>query len=502
LREADGVIDRKFRPFVILCLGWAASWQVPLHGASEEVIREKWESAFIGSDRIGYFHTVTRQTAASGQTILHTRQHGKLTIQRFGQKMSMETISDFFELADGRLYSTLSQSQIASEVTKSQGTLVGPGKFRVTINSKGNKLEETLDWPAGILGPHAQEESIRNQKLAPGEKRNFKTFLPELNVVSTRTLQAKEKAETPLPGGKTGNLLEVKETTDAAPIESSLWLDEAGETVKMSMPLAGFQMTTYRTTKEDALQATDGGQTDLGYQTLVKPDKPIPHAHSLPSATYRLRFADQAAADSIPESAHQKILSKEGPTLVVRIQRARPENKPAPSPGDEFLGNNSYIQPDNPKIHAVVDEATKGYEDPWEKANLLEAWVDGHMTNQDFSIGFASSNEIIDTRRGDCTEHAVLLAALCRAAGIPARVAMGLVYLEQSSSFGYHMWTEVFIGGNWYALDGTIGQGSIGAGHIKIADGSLKGVDANSTFLPIFKVIGKLQIELVSLGDP
>jgi hypothetical protein len=124
------------------------------------------------------------------------------------------------------------------------------------------------------------------------------------------------------------------------------------------------------------------------------------------------------------------------------------------------------------------------------------------MTNQDFSIGFASSNEIIDTRRGDCTEHAVLLAALCRAAGIPARVAMGLVYLEHSSSFGYHMWTEVFIGRNWYALDGTIGQGSIGAGHIKIADGSLKGVDANSTFLPIFKVIGKLQIEVVSAGDP
>ncbi len=78
---------------------------------------------------------------------------------------------------------------------------------------------------------------------------------------------------------------------------------------------------------------------------------------------------------------------------------------------------------------------------------------------------------------------------------------MGLVYIEQSSSFGYHMWTEVFIGGDWYALDGTIGQGSIGAGHIKIADGSLKGVDANSTFLPIFKVIGKLTVEVVSTNN-
>jgi hypothetical protein len=463
-----------------------------------EILRERWESAYIGSDRIGYFHTVTRQTDAGGKPVIHTRQHGKLTIQRFGQKMGMETVSDFFELPDGRLYATSSQSQIASEVTRSQGALVGPGKFQVTIDSKGSKVQETIAWPGQVLGPYAQEESLRQKQLAPGEKRTFRTFLPELNVLSQRTLLAKERKRTPLMDGVDRELLEVVETTDTAPIESSLWMDAEGEAIKMSMPLAGFQMTTYRATREQALAEAGAGTTDLGYQTLVKPDKPVPHAHSLSTATYRLRFSDLAAADAIPPSPHQKIVSREGNSLVVQLRRARPENRPAPSPGPEFLESNSYIQPDNPKIQAVVDEVTKGYEDPWEKGMLLEAWVDGHMTNQDFSIGFASSNEIIETRRGDCTEHAVLLAALCRAAGIPARVAMGLVYLEQPASFGYHMWTEVFVGGDWYALDGTIGQGSIGAGHIKIADGSLKGVDANSTFLPIFKVIGKLQIDLLS----
>jgi hypothetical protein len=463
--------------------------------------RERWEAAYIGTDRIGYFHVATRETSAGGKPVFHTRQHGKLTVQRFGQKMSMETISDYWELADGRLYATAAQSQIAQEITKSQGSIVGPGKFQVTIDSKGNRVTETIDWPPAVLGPHAQDESLINKPLAAGETRSFKSFLPELNVISTRTLQAKEKSETTLADGSKKELLRVIETSDAAPIESTLWLTDLGETLKMSLPLAGFQMTTYRTTREEALLATPQGDTDLGYQTLVKPDKPIPHAHSLRSATYRLHFADQAAADAITESAHQKILAKtptaDGVTIDLLVQRARPENKPAPSPGEEFLASNSYIQPDNPKIRAVVEQATKGFEDPWERANLLEAWVDQNMSNQDFSIGFASSNEIIDTRRGDCTEHAVLLAALCRAAGIPARVAMGLVYIEQSASFGYHMWTEVFVGGDWYALDGTIGQGSIGAGHIKIADGSLRGVDANSTFLPIFKVIGKLKINVL-----
>ena len=49
------------------------------------------------------------------------------------------------------------------------------------------------------------------------------------------------------------------------------------------------------------------------------------------------------------------------------------------------------------------------------------------------------------SREGDCTEHAVFLMALCRARGIPARGAMGLVYLESQRAFFYHMWTEVYI---------------------------------------------------------
>jgi hypothetical protein len=73
---------------------------------------------------------------------------------------------------------------------------------------------------------------------------------------------------------------------------------------------------------------------------------------------------------------------------------------------------------------------------------------------------------------------------------------MGLVYIEQDKSYGYHMWTEVFVHGDWYPLDGTIGQGGIAGGHIKLADGSLKGTSAMSTFLPIASMIGKIKIHI------
>jgi hypothetical protein len=91
----------------------------------------------------------------------------------------------------------------------------------------------------------------------------------------------------------------------------------------------------------------------------------------------------------------------------------------------------------------------------------------------------------------------VLLAALCRARDIPARVAIGLVYIDQA--FYYHMWTEVHVGGRWIPLDATRAQGGIGAAHLKMAHSNFKKASALSAFLPVMQVIGKLRIEVVEV---
>ena len=67
--------------------------------------------------------------------------------------------------------------------------------------------------------------------------------------------------------------------------------------------------------------------------------------------------------------------------------------------------------------------------------------------------------EVARSLEGDCTEHAVLLAALCRARKIPARVAFGLVYYPPQKGFAYHMWNEVWIADRWIPLDATLGHG-------------------------------------------
>jgi hypothetical protein len=117
---------------------------------------------------------------------------------------------------------------------------------------------------------------------------------------------------------------------------------------------------------------------------------------------------------------------------------------------------------------------------------------------KNFTQAFATAAEVAQSKEGDCTEHAVLLAALARARDIPARGAMGLVYYPSGSGFAYHMWTEVWINDRWIPLDATLGRGGIGAAHFKLADSNLAGASAYSAMLPVIRVFGRLELEVVA----
>jgi transglutaminase/protease-like cytokinesis protein 3 len=93
----------------------------------------------------------------------------------------------------------------------------------------------------------------------------------------------------------------------------------------------------------------------------------------------------------------------------------------------------------------------------------------------------------------------MLLAALCRARKIPARIAIGLVYYPPAQGFAYHMWTEVWIEDRWMGLDATLGDGGIAADHLKLAVSSLAGASAYADLLPVVQAIGKLQLEVVKV---
>src|SRR5205807_1921486 len=131
----------------------------------------------------------------------------------------------------------------------------------------------------------------------------------------------------------------------------------------------------------------------------------------------------------------------------------------------------------------------------------VEKWVHENMSSST-AVGFATAAQVARDLKGDCRQHAMLSAAMCRAAGVPSRTALGVVYgegRERGPVLGFQMWTEVFGQGQWVGIDATLGKGGVGPGHLKINDASWRDTQTLAPLLPVTRVAGKVHVEVVEV---
>jgi hypothetical protein len=121
------------------------------------------------------------------------------------------------------------------------------------------------------------------------------------------------------------------------------------------------------------------------------------------------------------------------------------------------LASDLIVDADDSSVREFALAATRGAGSPTEEALLLERAVHERIAIRDLGTVLATASQTLAAGRGDCTEHAVLLAACCRARGIPARLIAGIVPAGDRMLF--HLWTEVYLN-EWASLDATLGLGS------------------------------------------
>ena len=152
-----------------------------------------------------------------------------------------------------------------------------------------------------------------------------------------------------------------------------------------------------------------------------------------------------------------------------------------------------------------------GETNPVLAAGRIQDFVERYITKKDLNVGFASAEETAKSREGDCTEHAVLCAALGRAAGLPTRCVIGLGYIppgeveptisnavdSKTGLFGFHMWAEAWVGPHrWVAMDAALGGFDIG--HIAILKSALDDIDPLVDLnMPILRLMQNLKITVL-----
>jgi transglutaminase-like putative cysteine protease len=150
---------------------------------------------------------------------------------------------------------------------------------------------------------------------------------------------------------------------------------------------------------------------------------------------------------------------------------AFPYDYPLPDSLQEYVMPGKLIESDHPDLVKESTGITAGSSSSWEAAIRLSRWVSDNVTGA--IPGGTSAINTYRTRQGECGSHSRLLAALCRASGIPARLAIGCMYSTYlGGSFGQHAWTEVFMGDSgWIAIDATAEEYDyIDAGHIRLGE--------------------------------
>lgn len=163
-----------------------------------------------------------------------------------------------------------------------------------------------------------------------------------------------------------------------------------------------------------------------------------------------------------------------GPTLQdVRLPDGRHRITVRRGPGAEVtaaeraraLAPTAAFDADAPTIAARARQIVDGATSDRARVERIVMWVYTNL-GKDLSTELATASQVLSHGRGDCTEHTLLVVALARAAGIPAREVGGLMYEDTTGRFYWHAWAQVALDGRWVAVDGAWGQPVADVGHL------------------------------------
>ena len=299
-------------------------------------------------------------------------------------------------------------------------------------------------------------------------------------------------------------------------LTSTSWVDDQGNDVESATAVPGLgTMHEYVADRAECLKQAEG--TEVFSASLIHPEQPIPNVRDLGQAVYRLTPVELNEKITLWNEGEQRVLSSEPGAYVVEVTAPRFtaadatwQLPHADTPElHRYLQPSAYLEVDSPEIQALARQAIGDEKNPVTAAHKIQQFVRRYITKKDLNIGFGSAEETAKSREGDCTEHAVLCAALGRAVGLPTRCVVGLGYIppgvkapavapdEDANIFGFHMWAEAWIGdGEWVPMDAALDGFDVG--HIAILKSALEEVNPMVEInAPILEMMKSLKIEVV-----
>lgn len=419
--------------------------------------RDTWRNILQNGKKIGYSHSTFSKIPEG--FIITEDLFMRINTMGMIQDLRMETGAQL-----NRDY-TLSSVEFTMESGRFAFTAKGRaenGRLKIVTDTGEDSKTMVLDIPQTPYLMTGIYDMLNTKELVPEKTYTFDIFAPAVMDKETVRVVVKGKENVHVMG-------EVIPAThlqlDFRGITQDAWISDEGEVLKEEGLLG---ITLVKSTKKAALFGLGlHASEDLTKVASVPASRPIPDPDSLTMIRVSLFGVNTAELDL--DGGRQ---SFSPPDLI--IQKESLSNigteKPDTRHLQQYLEADNFIRSDHKKIRTLVNSLISEKDSPMEKAEKIFSWVFQKIEKRPV-LSMPDSISTLENRVGDCNEHSVLLASMMRAAGIPAEVEVGLVYLN--GAFYYHAWNRVFLG-RWITMDSVFGQMPADVTHIRVARGTGK----------------------------
>ena len=472
--------------------------------------------AYTGEPEIGYF-ALYFNGSRCGYAVESRQVDGDkikngeiiyLELKRMGTLIKMEVAETSIESQAGEPLGFRVDQKMAMMDMTINGIIGPDGTMKIETQNAGNSQAMEVPYPEGAIMSEGLSKLIMQHGLEPGITYSADVFSPSALQALKMTFYVGDTKNVDLLG-RVMELVEIKmdyTVPGSGKISSKYYVDREYNVQKMVMPMAGMDIVMVACTENFAKSNLEAAELVSGM--ILKSPVEISNPENAKAIEYTIKPKKPETKLYFPATDIQYVKELDNGGAVVTV-RSLPGDSRAmyPYKGNDpeilkSLKSTPYIQSDHHEIIKLAESCVDGKKYALEAALAIEKFVGNYIEKKDLSVGYASALEVVRSRQGDCTEHALLTAALCRAAGIPSRVVVGVTYvnnfLGMMNSFGGHEWTEAFIGNEWIGLDAAFsepGKRGFDAGHITLATGNGEPGD----FFNMAVTLGLFEIEKVEI---
>jgi hypothetical protein len=442
----------------------AALWCLLVAPASAE---RRWMTVLLDGRKVG---TLRIDRDADGGAVT-TTQALDLRLTRANSPLLLRSSVTAVESRDGAPLAFDASGNMSALENRVEGRARPEGAFQVTRTVGGQSTVGLLIWPTGASLVEGQRLIAVARGFVAGTTYPVRNFDVVKQQVADVKVDVVGNDALVMPDGTRETLHHLRQSLPgvpgAAPVD--VWVDDEGAIRRSISPLLGFRREMISCS--EACATAPDQDVDVLRAAMIDAPRPLTPNFRVQPMRYTVRVAGGTPHPFI-ETDEQHVTSLGDGVYVIDVGFARRGKETAPAADD--TAPSPWLQADSPRIGELARSIAGDAHSDLQRMRRLRAWVSDFIDRKGLDIGYASALETLDTRAGDCTEHAVLLTALARSLGIPARVVTGVVYVERlggaSRVFVPHAWSQAFIDGRWISFDSA--QRRFDSTHIALGSGN------------------------------